>query len=78
MSFPSAFTDPGYISGLANSTPGFTGATPTHFSGGGATAVAGGAASGGVRGVEMGMRGLGGVLVIGCVGLITGVLMLWL
>ncbi|KAL2053881.1 hypothetical protein ABVK25_005810 [Lepraria finkii] len=47
VSFPSAFTDPGYISGLANSTPGFTGATPTHFSGGGATAVAGGAASGG-------------------------------
>ena len=78
MSFPSAVTDPGYTSSLANPTARLTSATPTQFSGGGATAVAGGAASGGVKGVEMGMRGLGGVLVMGCVGLITGVLMLWL
>ena len=78
MSFPSAVTDPGYTSSLANPTAGLTGATPTHFGGGGATAVVGGAASAGVKGVEMGMRGLGGVLVMGCVGLITGVLMLWL
>ena len=78
VSFPSAVTDPGYTSSLAISTAVLTGATPTHFSGGGATVVAGGAASGGVKGVEMGVRGLGGVLVMGCVGLITGVLMLWL
>ena len=71
-SFPSAVTQPGYTSSLSNPTTGLT--TDTF---GGSTAAAGGAVSAGVR-LAGGLGGNWVLWVMGCVGLASGVLMVWL
>ena len=70
VTFPTAVTAPGFT----NSLP-----SPTNLVGAGPTAAAaGGESSGSVRRVKIGEGGLGAAVVMGCLGMFTCLLMVWL
>ena len=69
VTFPTAVTAPGFT----NSLP-----SPTNLLGTGPTAAAGGEESGSIKGVKIGESGLGATAVMGCLGIFTCLLMVWL